>query len=277
MFIFYYIMTKQVDQEAEAKQSLITKHAFFFKIPLYDVCYISNLEDWIKIFKWDVDGYSALNHIDTTYNIEINHIYDGYDNTKKWYGYHAVTLQCKRKNEDIIRFIIFWDKDKIIKIWQNPSLADIQYAEIGKKYDKILDKTYLQDFKKAIWLSAHWVWAWSLVYLRRIFENLIYTCYRDNYDKLWIGNDEFNQLRMNEKVEILSVFLPPHVVELKPIYGILSKWIHELSEQDCLKYFWALKLSIELILDQKIEQEQKNKREVDVKKELENISKIISS
>jgi hypothetical protein len=40
------------------------------------------------------------------------------------------------------------------------------------------------------------------------------------------------------------------------LYGILSKGIHELSEQECLDIFLVVKLGIELILDEKIKQKE---------------------
>ena len=44
------------------------------------------------------------------------------------------------------------------------------------------------------------------------------------------------------------------------MYSILSKGIHELSEKDCLDFFPAMKLSVELILDEKLERYQKEKK-----------------
>jgi hypothetical protein len=63
---------------------------------------------------------------------------------------------------------------------------------------------------------------------------------------------------MEDKVEILKEFLPSQLVEAKSIYGILGKGVHELTEEECLKYFPPLKLSIELILNQKIEETKRN-------------------
>jgi hypothetical protein len=81
---------------------------------------------------------------------------------------------------------------------------------------------------------------------------------------------------MDEKVELLKAFLPSQLVEMKSIYGILSKGVHELSEEECLKYFSPIKLSIELILDQKIETKQRVDRDDMVRKELQNINQQIS-
>ena len=51
--------------------------------------------------------------------------------------------------------------------------------------------------------------------------------------------------------------LPEFLVEHFQIYGILSKGIHELAEDECLKYFNVIKEGIELILDEKVERYEK--------------------
>lgn len=47
----------------------------------------------------------------------------------------------------------------------------------------------------------------------------------------------------------------------KAIYGIVSKGIHELSEEECLDMFQPLLIGIELILDEVLAQKEKEKRE----------------
>ena len=64
---------------------------------------------------------------------------------------------------------------------------------------------------------------------------------------------------------------------MKPLYGVLSQGVHELTEDECLSYFPVLKLSIELILDRKIEEEAKSKRAKDVKAQLQEVQSRIRS
>ena len=64
---------------------------------------------------------------------------------------------------------------------------------------------------------------------------------------------------------------------MKPLYGVLSQGVHELTEDECLSYFPVLKLSIELILDRKIEEEAKSKRAKDVKAQLQEVRSRIRS
>ena len=47
--------------------SKITRHQFFFETSLYDPISISDFAE--DIFNDEVDAYSSINHIDTTYKI----------------------------------------------------------------------------------------------------------------------------------------------------------------------------------------------------------------
>lgn len=80
---------------------------------------------------------------------------------------------------------------------------------------------------------------------------------------------------MSEKVDAIKDFLPESLLEMKPIYSILSKWVHELSETECMKYFQALKVSIELILDEKIEMREKEDKKQKVSLAIKQISSQI--
>jgi len=261
-------MTEKIKQEIEK----ISKHKFFFELPLYTPIKIDTLEQEFWHFtQGDVDAYNP-DGFDTTYTISkwpLNNSNSTYN------GYYAVSLNCKRKG-NTLEFFIYKTDETIIKIGQFLSLADLQYAEIGKKYDKILSNQDLHDLKKAIGLMAHGAGAGSLVYLRRIFENIILNTYKIHKSSLGIEDGEFKQKRMVEKVTFLKGFLPSQLVEMKSIYGILSKGVHELSEKECLAYFPALKLSIILILDQQIREEIEKKKDTDTKQAIADINKQIN-
>lgn len=249
----------------------VSKHEFYFDTPLYEVVELKNLEE--HVFVGDVDAYSARNETETTYTISRSDVsvWATQETSWKQVGFYFLTLVCKRKANDILRFFVYKDNNIVLKVGQYPSLADLQFSQIGKKYDKVLPKEDLKNLKKAIGLVSHGAGAGSFVYLRRIFENLIFETFKDNITNLKTSEADFKKQRMEEKVETLKTFLPSHLVEMKSIYGILSKGVHELSEEDCLKYFAPLKLSIELILDQKIEAVKKHERDVLVKKQLQGI------
>lgn len=260
-----------MSSEQEGRKS-ISKHQFYFDTPLYEIVKNSDIVE--DIFSGDVDAFSAENGIETTYKVE-SHDMDyysvGFEDFKK------ITLKCKRKNNDILRFFVGQGEDFIVKVGQWPSVADIQSAEIDKKYNKQLKRPELKDLKRAIGLAAHGVGVGSFVYLRRVFEKLIIGTYLRHKDKLEINEAEFITKRMADKIDLLKSYLPSHLVEMKDAYGILSKGIHELSEQECREYFKILKLSIELILDQQIELDAKRERDLEVKKQLKELSTKLKS
>jgi len=245
---------------------LITKHQFYFDTPLYAVIPLSNIED--SFTSGEVDGYNPIGGIDTTFKIECESLA-----SNKWemfYGFTGIKLTCKRK-DNAIKFLVIKNKEAVVKVGQWPSLADIQFAEIGKKYDGLLSEDELRGFKKAIELAAQGHGAGSFVYLRRVFEGLINKAFKDNIGNNIISEDDFRKKWMVDKVELLKTYLPSQLVEMKNVYKVLSKGVHELSEEECLTYFVPMKLSIELILDQKIEIDLKQKRDQKVKEEIKNI------
>jgi len=78
---------------------------------------------------------------------------------------------------------------------------------------------------------------------------------------------------MDEKILLLRGFLPDFLVENRHTYGILSKGVHELTEQECLKYFPVVKTGIELILDEEIARRNTEKKRKEARDALANVAK----
>jgi hypothetical protein len=163
-----------------------------------------------------------------------------------------IRFACARNNSHFISFMFTVHESKICKTGQYPSTADFEIKD-ADKYDKILSKEKLKEFKRAIGLYSHGVGIGSFTYLRRIFEDQIYEAYDHSEVKNQVDQNRFNSLRFDEKIEKLRGDLPDFLVQNKSIYGILSKGIHELTEDDCLRYFDPVKVGIELILEEKLE------------------------
>lgn len=156
------------------------------------------------------------------------------------------------------------------KIGQYPSIASIENNLI-LKYKKILNRDYI-EFSKAIGLYSHGIGVGSFVYLRRIFENLIFETFSLNKTKVKIDEDNFNKLRMDEKIDSLKDYLPTFLVRNSKLYSILSVGLHSLSENECLEYFEPVKIGIELILDEKIEEIEKKKKIKEAEDKLNKLS-----
>jgi hypothetical protein len=173
-------------------------------------------------------------------------------------------VSCSRdKNHQYICFVMISDW-KIIKIGQYPSIADIAKADI-QKYRKVLKETF-GEFSRGIGLAAHGIGIGSFIYLRRTFEKLICEAH-DKVEKETGWNEEqYQKSRMDEKIVLLRTHLPPFLVENRTLYSILSKGIHDLSEQECLGAFPIVKLGIEMILDEKIREQKRQAKEAEAKK-----------
>lgn len=161
------------------------------------------------------------------------------------------------------------------KIGQFPSLAALNLYDV-KKYSGILDKPKFQELTKAIGLAAHGVGVGSFVYLRRIFEMLVEEAHQlARSPEAWIetgeklDEEEFNKARMAEKIQLLHKHLPSFLVENRSLYGILSKGVHELSEQECLAAFPIVRIGIEIILDAKVEQLSRMKKQEAARKAIQ--------
>jgi hypothetical protein len=150
-------------------------------------------------------------------------------------------------------------KGWIQKIGQYPSFATLYSAKL-KRYRKVLTPEDYNELRRAVGLAAHGIGIGAFVYLRRIFERLIEEAHQIvRQDAAW-DEDLFLQSRMPEKIALLASHLPSFLVENKSLYGILSKGIHDLSEDECLQFFLITQLGIELILEERIATKEKNER-----------------
>lgn len=163
-------------------------------------------------------------------------------------------------------------KTELIKVGQYPSIADLNNTDIIK-YRKVLNKEKYNELNKAIGLSSHGVGVGSFVYLRRIFEDLI----ESTFLKSKLEEELFRKARMDEKIQLLKDFLPTFLIENKSLYKILSKGIHELNEEECLSMFHIVKVGIELILEEKLEEYEKQIKIDEAKKALAKLHEKLNS
>jgi hypothetical protein len=166
-----------------------------------------------------------------------------------------LTVTCSRSENHAIDFWISFNNKIIQKLGHFPSFADIANDE-GKKYRKLLSKEDSAELHKAIGLAAYGVGIGAFVYLRRIFEHLVFKRFNEFKDVEGWNHADFLRLRMNEKIDWLKDHLPAFMVKNSKLYSILSLGVHELSEQQCLAAFGFLKQSIFFILDEDIKKKE---------------------
>jgi hypothetical protein len=249
---------------------------FCLNIPLYssypfDNTCLSKLRD-IEFYDGHLDCYClecntpsvfVFEHI-TKYTRGISYYIDRENDIE-----HRRAL-CSRDNSHKLNFYFLFKNKAVTKIGQYPSMADLATYNI-RKYTKVLGNERYAEFSRAIGLVSHGVGIGSFVYLRRIIEQLIEEAHQKLKDSDGWDETQYIKSRIDEKIKILKDVLPDFLVTNKALYSILSKGIHELNEQECLSFFNVIRVSIELILDEKLQEfERKNK----IKKAEEEISKI---
>lgn len=186
-------------------------------------------------------------------------------------------VQCTHDNNHLFKFSFYLnfysDKDEqkltITKIGQYPSLSDF-YTNSFKMYKSQLDRIgCYKDFTKGCYMYAHGLGIGSYTYLRRVFEKLINYAYKEHSQQLECEPEDFRMKRMDEKLNLLSKFLPSYLIENgNTIYKILSVGIHQLEEDACKKMFPILKTAIEIILEEAIHVEKVKRLKEETKNDM---------
>ena len=109
-----------------------------------------------------------------------------------------------------------------------------------------------------------------------MFEDLIEEAHQIEKVEAHWNEELYNKSRIKERIQLLQHRLPSFLVENNAMYSILSRGIHELSEKDCLDFFPAMRLSIELILDEKLERFEKQKKIAEAKASIAKIQAQLS-
>ncbi len=239
---------------------------FFFNLPIYTKIEVStdDQKELDSLMTWygarDIEGYNPWRKTQTTFSIDKRFNLNKDSGKVLDDGFADIRLKCKRYS-DVFRFYCKWDSEKrtLIKLGQFPTVADFHIGEI-KKYKKLLPEEKLKEFTRAIGLSANGVGIGSFVYLRRIFEYLINDAFQLALKENTIDKKTFETSRMDEKIDLVSSFLPDFLVANKKMYSILSLGVHELDENTCLEHFDTLRVGIEIILDEKLDELKKKEK-----------------
>jgi hypothetical protein len=242
-------------------------YSFVFEVPLYADVVVdsSRYNEAIKIItaRHKIDAYNPILKENSTYIGGADDVRNIYSDIRNYGRFHNFTYKCTR-HDHIVKVNVLLEKGDndnyiLTKIGQYPSIADFHISKI-KDYSKVLPPEQMKEFSKGIGLVAHGIGVGSFVYLRRIFEYLIEEAHR-----LAINDKDFNDTvyktsKVDERIKQLNNYLPEFLVENRQLYGILSKGIHELKENECLNLFETVKIGIEMILDEKLEKYEKKRK-----------------
>jgi hypothetical protein len=76
---------------------------------------------------------------------------------------------------------------------------------------------------------------------------------------------EFDNARMPERVRLVASELPTFIVDHPELYGVLSKGVHQLTEEECGRELPVLQRCMTLIAEQRLERKMREKREAETK------------
>lgn len=82
----------------------------------------------------------------------------------------------------------------------------------------------------------------------------------------------FSNGRMDDKVRLLKNHLPDFLVDNSHVWKIMSKGVHALSDEECLRNFEVVLVAIELILDEELAKLEKENKQAAATKAISALS-----
>lgn len=156
---------------------------------------------------------------------------------------------CAMDGTHHMDFVVSTCGNQMIKIGQYPTYADLLLPEL-KEYKKVMSKEDERELKRANGLYASGIGVGSFVYLKRIFERIIVTASKTAIKDGKFEQEDFDSAHVDEKVKMLKDYLPKVFVNNTVFYGIISKGIHELSEDECIEFYPVMQAFIIMVFRQ---------------------------
>ena len=192
-------------------------------------------------------------------------------NNKIHYVEYYLTCTNSDKHNYLLMITVEIRNGKFIvrKIGQNPSMLTVKGFDFDK-YKDILEKlNAYDDYKKADLCNADHFHVGGYAYLRRIFEKMI---------NFYLDGKVLKDNHMSTKIEEVKEKFDPRIRELlKNMYGILSKGVHELEEEESKQYYSYLKTIIDMQLEFMSTETEKEKQTEELKKEIGKIANLVNN
>lgn len=169
-------------------------------------------------------------------------------------------FHCTMNYDHRLDYVVLTNNKFMKKIGQFPTVADLTFPELDE-YKKVLSTKDRKELGRAIGLYASGIGVGSYVYLRRILERVVDKAKDYAVADGKITEEQYSLEKFVDRIKLLSDYLPAMLVNNTTVYGIISKGIHELSEEECIKYFPVLKECIYMILGEWEEKRKKREQE----------------
>jgi len=163
---------------------------------------------------------------------------------------------------------------EVVKTGQYPNKEDIQGFDFDE-YKKVLEKYDIyKDYKNAYVCNCHNFSVASYAYIRRVFEKILVSFIEVKKEKT---GKEPKDNKVENKIKFTSdMFCDDIRPLLTMLYSVLSKGVHQLSEEECKKYYDTLHAIIKMQLADMEAERQKEEKKKSLSKELSKIHSELS-
>lgn len=178
-------------------------------------------------------------------------------------GGRLLSVMFKCPTCGLMLYYAFYHKDNtMIKLAQYPSLFDVSRDELKKyKNNGLIDENSFNEIYKAEICASENYFVASYTYMRRVYENMLLSVFRQNIDDIGLTEEEYRRKRSDEKMELIKPFLAVDDEIYKPLYALLSAGVHSLTEEECCNHYTLLKsILLEILIEQKAKAERTKKR-----------------
>ena len=204
----------------------------------------------------------------------------------RWLGPFEISMQCTRNESHAVRLYFQFEvttrfekiedgkPSQLIKTYhltkcgQWPSLVDFQLHQIEGLSAAFSDDD-VREWKRSLMTQAHGFYVAGCVHLRRMFESILIEA-RSSIDGGKHAGKEWPEFdvgtRMPDRVKLVASELPSFIVEHPELYGVLSKGVHQLTEEECARELPTLQQCMRLIAEQRIEKRRRSRTEAETKK-----------
>ena len=161
----------------------MTAEEFIFKAPPYRKITgddFQELYNELNTYNLSVSGFNPVSNVESTYHMLSPSIgvgkgpFHNQDFEPYAEDVRVMSFQCGRFGDILTLFVRFNKKDGyIMKIGSYPSLRDFRKEDI-KKFRKVLTPKQQQELMTGIMIYTNGAGIGSYVYLRRIFEDIVF-------------------------------------------------------------------------------------------------------
>lgn len=254
-----YEPIKGLSRPEDAEKILSDKRSYRSFCP-----HCGDISVWVPTMRNEFE--SAFVQMSPSYRMK--NYFGGYINFGK-------AFECSLCHHELV-FYFKYEDNKILKVGSYPSYKDIVRGKLIKEI-AIPSSKIPRELSTALGLRAQGVLIGAYAYLRRIYETLIEEAAQEAVKKNEFKYDDYKKEHLVDRIKMLTKYLPECMQNNHVAYGILSKGIHELSEDDCESAFDYLYELIKNILEEAEQKRIKKIREKALSTELQKCAQRFNS